>query len=383
MDGRNRIYFFDTLTLQSGEALSFAIILEVLKHPNNRFIERQICYFGRYIFSRSKTKLEQKKNTFYSRSYCYAKNDVDNKTKDLQKLIDTRTSAYYKEINDFFEKYGKAKYNRKDNKTKKEALRKEQKADLEAGITKKEYKEKYNVSDSTFSNHVHKLCPEWYSRDERIVKRTEKGVCYYIPTDNLTEEMKKDLLDGMPVSTFQNKYNVSDSTYYRYKFKTEKEFGVKIKVKTYKKSLEIVTEEQERDILDGMGTIEYMKKYDVCEGTFIKHKKYVANKHPEHQFKNEHAYKPKVDIDLIKDDILNGICRRDFCLKYNLSESCYKKYRRLLLKDNVPTKKNITEEMEKDIRNGISAEDYAKKYNLSKSSFYNHIQAVFSELPKR
>ena len=339
LDGRNRIYFFDTMTLQSGEALSFAIILEVLKHPNNRFIERQICYFGRYIFSRSKTKLEQKKNTFYSRSYCYAKNDVDNKTKDLQKLIDTRTSAYYKEINDFFEKYGKAKYNRKDNKTKKEALRKEQKADLEAGITKKEYKEKYNVSDSTFFNHVRELCPEWYSRDDRIVKRTEKGVCYYMPTDNLTEEMKKDLLNGMQVSTFQNKYNVSDSTYYRYKFKTEKEFGVKIKVKTYKKSSEIVTEEQERDILDGMGKIEYMKKYDVCEGTFIKHKKYVANKHPEHQFKNEHAYKPKVDIDLIKDDILNGICKRDFCLKYNLSESCYKKYRRLLLKDNVPTKK--------------------------------------------
>ena len=339
LDGRNKIYFFDTMTLQSGEALSFAIILEVLKHPNNRFIERQICYFGRYIFSRSKTKLEQKKNTFYSRSYCYAKNDVDNKTKDLQKLIDTRTSAYYKEINDFFEKYGKAKYNRKDNKTKKEALRKEQKADLEAGITKKEYKEKYNVSDSTFFNHVRELCPEWYSRDDRIVKRTEKGVCYYMPTDNLTEEMKKDLLNGMQVSTFQNKYNVSDSTYYRYKFKTEKEFGVKIKVKTYKKSSEIVTEEQERDILDGMGTIEYMKKYDVCENTFVKHKKYVANKHPEHQFKNEHAYKPKVDIDLIKDDILNGICKRDFCLKYNLSESCYKKYRRLLLKDNVPTKK--------------------------------------------
>ena len=82
-----------------------------------------------------------------------------------------------------------------------------------------------------------------------------------------------------------------------------------------------------------------MKKYDVCENTFVKHKKYVANKHPEHQFKNEHVYKPKVDIDLIKDDILNGICKRDFCLKYNLSESCYKKYRRLLLKDNVPTKK--------------------------------------------
>ena len=40
LDGRNRIYFFDTLTLQSGEALSFAIILEVLKHPNNRFVFR-------------------------------------------------------------------------------------------------------------------------------------------------------------------------------------------------------------------------------------------------------------------------------------------------------------------------------------------------------
>ncbi len=336
LDGRNRIYFFDTLTKQYGEALSYKIILDCLNlSKETRFREWQICYCGRYILSRTRDGIEQKKNAFYSRCYRYTSNEVDNKTKDLQKLIDARTSAYYKEINDFFEKYGKAKYNRKDNKTKKEALRKEQKADLEAGITKKEYKEKYNVSDSTFFNHVRELCPEWYSRDDRIVKLTEKGVYYYKPTDNLTEEMKKDLLDGMQVSTFQNKYNVSDSTYYRYKFKTEKEFGVKIKVKTYKKHSEIVTEEQEQDILDEMGTIEYMKKYNVCENTFTKHKKYVANKHPEHQFKNEHTYKPKVDIDLIKDDILNGICKRDFCLKYNLSESCYKKYRRLLLKNSV------------------------------------------------
>lgn len=39
--------------------------------------------------------------------------------------------------------------------------------------------------------------------------------------------------------------------------------------------------------------------------------------------------------------------------------------------------------MEKDIKNGISEKDYAKKYNLTKDTFYNHKQAVFSELVKK
>jgi len=125
LDGRYKIYFYDTMSKQYGEALSFQIILDALKKTANRFVEKQICYFGRYILSRSKEKLEKKKEIFFADEYFYSNTDcIDTKTVNLQDKIDKVVEKYRKEINEFFAKYGKAKYNRKDNKTKKEALRK-------------------------------------------------------------------------------------------------------------------------------------------------------------------------------------------------------------------------------------------------------------------
>ena len=55
-----------------------------------------------------------------------------------------------------------------------------------------------------------------------------------------------------------------------------------------------------------------MKKYKVIDATFYAHKKIVMDKHPECEFKKDHTYKPKIDIELIRDDILNGITKTDF-----------------------------------------------------------------------
>ena len=333
LDGRFKIYFYDILKKQYGEAPSFQIILDVLKKKNNRYIDKQICYFGRYILDRSKSKLEEKIKKYNSSEYYYTlKSEIDYKTSNLQKAIDKKIVEYEKIIETFFKHYGTAKYNRKDNKTKKEALRKEQKKDLEAGITKKEYIEKYHISKGTFYEHVKKLFPNWVSKDEGELKRNNDGKCYYIPKDNMTEEMKSDLLNGIPCHEFINKYNVSDNSFYRYKMKLEKEYGIKIISRIYKKPGASVSEEQENDIMNGISAIDYMKKYNVVEDTFYAHRKIIIEKHPDFKYIKNHTYKPKIDITLIQEDILNGITRKDFCLKYNLSGSTYKKYKNKLLK---------------------------------------------------
>lgn len=94
----------------------------------------------------------------------------------------------------------------------------------------------------------------------------------------------------------------------------------------YKAPGESISEEQEKDILNKMNCIDYCNKYDVCENTFYDHRKLIKQKHPECDFDQDAHYKAKIDIELIRDDLLKGISRREFCLKYNLSESTYKKY---------------------------------------------------------
>lgn len=383
LDGRHRLYFYDIKTGQYGETPSFQIINEIFNR-NGRYIERQVCYLGRYIFSKTKERLEEKKKKFFSDEYFYSVTDaIDNKTKDLQEKIDKRVAKIRKEIDDFFAKYGKAKYNRKDNKTKKEALRKLQKADLDAGISKKEYMEKYNIkTTSTFYDHVHKLCPDWEMPESELKEINKKrresnknAVRDYISVSQMTEEMREDILSNrMCCSKFIEKYNVSEASFYRYKHKIEDELGIKIVSDNPGINRELVTEEQEQDILDGITTIEYMKKYDVCESTYYEHRKYVAKKHPEHRFK-QNSRREKVDIELFRKDIENGIRKREFCLKYNLSEGCYKKYKKIILGDNSDAS-HITDEQKEDIRNGMTVSEYRKKYNVSKDTFYNHRRLI-------
>ena len=109
LDGRNKIYFFDTLTKQYGEALSFNIVLDSLnRSKETKYRDKQICYYGRYIFSRSLEGIEKKKRAFYSKNYYYSLVDeIDYDTKNLQTLIDKKTAEYRNEIEDFFKKYGK------------------------------------------------------------------------------------------------------------------------------------------------------------------------------------------------------------------------------------------------------------------------------------
>ncbi len=383
LDGRYRIYFYDTLKNQYGSAPSFNIILQALNRVNcSRFYEKQICYYGRYIFSHSLENIENKKNIFYSPDYEYVLEDeYDNITDNLQELIDTIVSKYQKEIDDFFSVYGYAKYNRKDNKSKKDAIRVLQKEDLMNGISKEEYKEKYNIlSDSTFYQHVKKLYPEWCSTENatKLKKITPKGVCYFIPSDHMTDDMKQDIINGMRCGEFIKKYNVSESSFNRYKHKIEKELNIKIVSNPYIRPVLTFTEEQERDILSGIDTIEYMRKYNVTETTYYEHRRIYEKKHPEQKIKRVNTYKPKVDIDLIRDDILNGISKRDFCLKYSLSESCYKKYKRIILNEDVPIHSNITEEMKIDIKQGMNVSEYMKKYKVSKDTFYNHRRLILN-----
>lgn len=391
LDGRNRLYFYDVKTKQYGETPSFQIINDIF-NSNGRYYEKQVCYFGRYIFSKVKEKLEEKKEKFYSDDYFYSSvDDIDNKTKDLQKKIDKRVAEIRKEIEEFFAKYGKAKYNRKDNKTKKEALRKLQKADLEAGITKKEYMKKYNVkSSATFYDHVHKLCPEWEMPESELKEINERrtrnnSTRELVPAVYMTDEMREDIINGICCSRFVEKYNVSESSYYRYKHKIEDELGITIVSETplYNRK-EMVNEEQEQDILNGISTIDYMKKYDVCESTFYDHRKYVAKKHPEHQFNQNNNRKEKIDIELIRKDIENGISKREFCLKYELSESCYKKYKKIILGDKSDGS-HITDEQKEDIRNGMTVGEYREKYNVSKDTFYSHRKLILKpeEITKR
>ena len=119
-----------------------------------------------------------------------------------------------------------------------------------------------------------------------------------------------------------------------------------------------------------------MKKYDLLEATFYEHRKIIAKKYPKHKFnKNNNAHRVKVDIDLIRDDILNGMSKREFCIKYNLSGSCYKKYKKILFND-YKISSTMTEEMIEDIKNGIRSSEYTKKYNVSSDTFYSHRRAI-------
>ena len=370
LDGSNRLYFYDIKTKQYGETPSFQIINDIF-NANSRYRKSQTCYFGRYILDKTKIELEKKIKKFYSSEYCYSVTDsIDNETIDLQKKINERIEEIRKEIDDFFEKYGKAKYNRKDNKAKKEVLRKLQKADLEAGISKKEYMEKYNIkTTASFYDHVYKLCPDWI----------EPGFDFI----DMTDEMKEDIINRMCCSKFVRKYNVHEANFYRFKHKIEDELNIKIVSNNPGINCKPVSDEQEQDILNGITVVEYMKKYYVCEETFYEHRKYVSEKHPEYEFKPVQKNK-KTDIELIRKDIENGISKREFCIKYNLSSSSYKKYKRIILSGEVDIS-YITDEQKADIKNGMIASEFSKKYKVSESTFYSYRKLILKpeEITKR
>ena len=194
-----------------------------------RYVEKQVCFDGRYILAYTKESLEEKKEKFYSPGYYYPYVNKDNHTVDLQQKVNEIIDEYKLEIDEFYEMYGRAKYNRKDNKAKKDELRKLQKADFERGISKDEYKEKYGLKTNvTFYEHVRKLYPEWISKEDIDMKKRDSS--YFIPSDPMTDEMRQDILNGICVNGFLAKYNASDASYYRYKNILETELGFNIKL---------------------------------------------------------------------------------------------------------------------------------------------------------
>ena len=369
LDGRHKVYFYDVITKQQGESLMFQIICDVL-NINTRIRKSVILHYNRYIFAHTIKELERKKREYKLGNYNFSYKIKCVNIKNLQEAIDERTKEIRKEIDDFFKKYGHAKYNRKDNKTKKEALRKLQKEDLMNGISKEEYKNKYDIkTNETFFEHVRKLCPDWEPKDNKTIECSSNNC--------MTEEMKTDILDGIIPIRFIQKYHSSEASYYRYKHKLEKELNIKIKVSSYKEPGKAISKEQEEDILNDIGCIDYMRKYNLSEATFYEHRKIIAKKYPNHNFKKNTERRETVDIELFRKDILNGISKREFCLKYNLSESCYRKYKQILLNNKQKTS-HITEEQKTDILNGINVSDYMKKYNVSMSTFYNHRSLILN-----
>jgi hypothetical protein len=189
LDGRHKVYFYDVITKQQGESLMFQIICDVL-NINTRIRKSVILHYNRYIFAHTIKELERKKREYKLGNYNFSYKIKCVNIKNLQEAIDERTKEIRKEIDDFFKKYGHAKYNRKDNKTKKEALRKLQKEDLMNGISKEEYKNKYDIkTNETFFEHVRKLCPDWEPKDNKTIE------CSF--NNCMTEEMKTDILDGI------------------------------------------------------------------------------------------------------------------------------------------------------------------------------------------
>lgn len=373
LDDRNKLLFYDVWTNQYGETPSFQIINDIF-NKDSRYQKNQICYFKRYIFAKTEAELKDKITIYRSRKNVLSY-ESDDEIENLQEKINQRVAEIRKEIDEFFEKYGKAKYNRKDNKTKKDELHKLQKTDLESGISKKEYMEKYNIKNKdNFYKQVHKLCPNWEDPNEDI-----KKIC-----SHMSDEMREDILENkICCSKFIQRYKVSEATFYRFKFALEDELGIKIVSNNPGKNIEMVSEEQENDILNGITAVEYMKKYNLCEETFYEHRKYVSSKHPEYKYEPVKNNK-KVDIELIREDIENGITKTDFSIKYNLSGSCYIKYKKIILRESNKDSLNITDEQKSDIEKGMLVDEYMKKHKVSKSTFYNHRKQILgSEVQKR
>lgn len=181
---------------------------------------------------------------------------------------------------------------------------------------------------------------------------------------------------------FIKKYKLSESTFLRYKHKLEKEYDIEIKCSYYKKPGTELSEEQEQDILNGMRPIDYMIKYDVAEDTFYSHRKRVREKYPDRKIETKYIKENRtLDVESISIDIKNGMTARDFCKKYVVGESCYRRYKRKILKDTKrPIPACITKEMQADLKSGIKCSDYCKKYSLSKDTYYNHKYAL--NIPK-
>ena len=91
LDGRYHLYFYDIKTGQFGETPSFQIINEILG-GNVRFRESQLTYYGRYIFSKTKKKLEKKIREYKVSDYIPVRNCLDKKTRDLQYEINKRVA---------------------------------------------------------------------------------------------------------------------------------------------------------------------------------------------------------------------------------------------------------------------------------------------------
>ena len=342
MDGRFKVYFYDIILKKYGSAPTFRFILDIISpNTNSPLQEHIICHYGRYIIARSPEKLEDKIKIFYSSDYNkrLATNkgsnniikEINYPSFDLQTEIDNKVDEYNKRIEDFYVKNGHSKYNRKENLVKKDARKAEQKEDLKNGITREEYKQKYNIkSNQTFNKHVCELCYEL------VEKYKECKNTYTKPMTMLTDEMRRDIIDGISQHDFIEKYKLSDSSFQRYKHKIEEELGIKIESEIYNPRKNYISEAEERDFLNCMPKHHIMSKYNLTENTYYSHKKVIKKRFPENDIEpfDREQHKEKVDINLIKDDIINGISLKEFCLKYQLSESTYKKYRKKIL--NIP-----------------------------------------------
>ena len=143
--------------------------------------------------------------------------------------------------------------------------------------------------------------------------------------------MVQDLKDGMDVNQYMKKYNCSKDTYYNHRKSVLKPEEIKA-FSNYNSLDKVISEEKRQDLLNGMNLQDYMKKYNCNRKTYYIHRKFVI---PNDEKRLAHKNECNRDFQTglseeQKQDLLNGISEREYCIKYNTTHTTYQKYKKLV-----------------------------------------------------
>jgi hypothetical protein len=156
---------------------------------------------------------------------------------------------------------------------------------------------------------------------------------------NITDEQKEDIRNGMTVGEYREKYNVSKDTFYNHRKQILKPEEI---TKRHITMADNISEEQKSDLLSGMRYQEYMEKYNCSEDTYYAHRKFVIPDEKE-RCKSRYDYDKNFKKGLSKEqkeDLLNGMSKKEYMLKYNVSHRTYEKYKKLVTQKNLKTEES-------------------------------------------
>lgn len=171
-----------------------------------------------------------------------------------------------------------------------------------------------------------------------------------------------EILSGVDVYQFCNKYNFSHKVYYNIKDEI-REKNIKIPNDIFRvyRNEEII-----EDIKNDMNKNQFITKYKASQTLYYELKKEIQ----QHLQFASYQFKPRTAPMIY--DIIRGMNMKDFCKKYHYKHFMYYKIKDEIREKNIPIQNDIirvyrTPEMIEDIKEGMREKEFIAKHKSART----------------